>query len=309
MIAYKGFDKDLRCKGFQYEIGKTYEEPEAELCKCGFHACKYPLDVFRYYAPSSSRYCVVELEDVSESTDANETKCCAKKITILREITVNDMIQASVSYLKKHYNFNTTNTGSQSAATNTGDQSAATNTGYRSAATNTGDRSAATNTGEKSVASNTGNWSAATNTGFQSAASNTGNWSTATNTGNWSTATNTGSRSAATNTGYRSAATNTGDQSAATNTGSRSVASNTGFQSAATNTGDWGTAEVSCKESVAIVTGRQSKAAGNIGCWLVLTERDDEWHIVSMQAVKVDGKEILPNVYYTLIGGKVVEAE
>ena len=236
MIAYKGFDKNLKCKGFQYEIGKTYEEPEAELCKCGFHACKYPLDVFRYYAPSSSRYCVVELEDVSESTDANETKCCAKKITILREITVNDMIQASVSYLKKHYNFNTTNTG------------------YRSVATNTGDQSAATNTGSRSVATNTGNWSTATNTGEKSVASNTGNWSTA------------------------------------------------------TNTGDWGTAEVSCKESIAIVTGYQSKASGEIGCWLVLTERDDEWHIVSMQAVKVDGKEILPNVYYTLKDDKVVEA-
>ena len=263
MIAYKGFDKDLKCKGFQYEIGKTYEEPEAELCKCGFHACKYPLDVFRYYAPSSSRYCVVELEDVSESTDANETKCCAKKITILREITVNDMIQASVSYLKKHYNFNTTNTGSRSVATNTGDQSAA---------TNTGDQSAATNTGSRSVATNTGDWSAATNTGSRSVATNTGNWS------------------------------------AATNTGDRSVASNTGNWSTATNTGDWGTAEVSCKESIAIVTGYQSKASGEIGCWLVLTERDDEWHIVSMQAVKVDGKEILPNVYYTLKDDKVVEA-
>ena len=281
MIAYKGFDKDLKCKGFQYEIGKTYEEPEAELCKCGFHACKYPLDVFRYYAPSSSRYCVVELEDVSESTDANETKCCAKKITILREITVNDMIQASVSYLKKHYNFNTTNTG------------------YRSAATNTG---------EKSVASNTGNWSTATNTGSRSVATNTGDQSAATNTGSRSVATNTGDWSAATNTGSRSVATNTGDWSAATNTGDRSVASNTGNWSTATNTGDWGTAEVSCKESIAIVTGYQSKASGEIGCWLVLTERDDEWHIVSMQAVKVDGKEILPNVYYTLKDDKVVEA-
>ena len=281
MIAYKGFDKDLKCKGFQYEIGKTYEEPEAELCKCGFHACKYPLDVFRYYAPSSSRYCVVELEDVSESTDANETKCCAKKITILREITVNDMIQASVSYLKKHYNFNTTNTG------------------YRSAATNTG---------EKSVASNTGNWSTATNTGSRSVATNTGDQSAATNTGSRSVATNTGDWSAATNTGSRSVATNTGNWSAATNTGDRSVASNTGNWSTATNTGDWGTAEVSCKESIAIVTGYQSKASGEIGCWLVLTERDDEWHIVSMQAVKVDGKEILPNVYYTLKDDKVVEA-
>ena len=299
MIAYKGFDKDLKCKGFQYEIGKTYEEPEAELCKCGFHACKYPLDVFRYYAPSSSRYCVVELEDVSESTDANETKCCAKKITILREITVNDMIQASVSYLKKHYNFNTTNTGYRSAATNTGEKSVASNTGNWSTATNTGSRSVATNTGDQS---------AATNTGSRSVATNTGDWSAATNTGSRSVATNTGDWSAATNTGSRSVATNTGNWSAATNTGDRSVASNTGNWSTATNTGDWGTAEVSCKESIAIVTGYQSKASGEIGCWLVLTERDDEWHIVSMQAVKVDGKEILPNVYYTLKDDKVVEA-
>ena len=282
MIAYKGFDKDLKCKGFQYEIGKTYEEPEAELCKCGFHACKYPLDVFRYYAPSSSRYCVVELEDVSESTDANETKCCAKKITILREITVNDMIQASVSYLKKHYNFNTTNTGFQSAATNTGDWSVA------------------TNTGEKSVASNTGNWSTA---------SNTGNWSVASNTGNWSAATNTGNQSAATNTGEKSVASNTGNWSTATNTGDWSAATNTGNWSTATNAGDWGTAEVSCKESIAIVTGYQSKASGEIGCWLVLTERVANGCVLNMQAVKVDGNTIKPNVYYTLIGGKVVEAE
>ena len=281
MIAYKGFDKDLRCKGFQYEVGKTYEEPEAKLCECGFHACKYPLDVFRYYAPSSSRYCVVELEDVSES-NTDDSKCCGKKITILREITVNDMIQASVSYLKKHYNFNTTNTGNWSAATNTGSWSAATNTGEKSVASNTGDQSVAANTGDQSVATNTGDQSAATNTGSRSVASNTGDRSVATNTGNWSTATN------------------TGDWSAATNTGNWSTA---------TNTGDWGTAEVSCKESVAIVTGRQSKAAGNIGCWLVLTERATNGCVLNMQAVKVDGNTIKPNVYYTLIGGKVVEAE
>lgn len=64
MKAYKGFNRELRCKGFQYEVGKEYEEPEAELCKCGFHACENPLDVFCYYPPASSRYCEVEMDEV-----------------------------------------------------------------------------------------------------------------------------------------------------------------------------------------------------------------------------------------------------
>lgn len=65
MKAYKGFDKELKCRDFQYEVGKEYEETIAELCSCGFHACENPLDVFNYYEPASSRYCEVEMDEVS----------------------------------------------------------------------------------------------------------------------------------------------------------------------------------------------------------------------------------------------------
>lgn len=57
MKAYKGFDKDLKCRGFQYEIGKEYKEKKASLCNKGFHACEYPLDCFKYYEPNKSRFC------------------------------------------------------------------------------------------------------------------------------------------------------------------------------------------------------------------------------------------------------------
>ena len=285
MIVYKGTDKDMKCRGFQFELGKEYEEAEAKLCDKGFHGCEYPLDVFAHYAPADSRFFVADLDGVTDEMESDDTKRVGTKIKLRAEIGIPGIVKAAVEYIKEKAESSDNQTGDCSAATNTGDWSAATNTGYRSAATNTG------------------NWSAATNTGNRSAATNTGYRSAATNTGDRSAATNTGNRSAATNTGYRSAATNTGDCSAATNTGDCSAATNTGYRSAATVEG---------KESIAIVTGIDSKASGAIGCWLVLTERDgwngETYPIKEVRAVKVDGETIKPGVFYKLQNGEVVEA-
>ena len=207
MKCYKGFDKDLKCRDFQYEIGKEYEEERAEICDTGFHACENPLDVFGYYTPADSRYCEVELDANDQKSD--DSKRVGKKISIKAEIGIAGIIKAGLEYIKDQVNWDDdkkSNTGNRSAATNTGDQSAATNTGDWSAATNTGDQSAATNTGNRSAATNTGDWSAATNTGDRSAATNTGNRSAATNTGNQSAATVEGKESVAMAIGYNSKA-------------------------------------------------------------------------------------------------------
>ena len=196
MKAYKGFNKDMTCQGFQYEEGKTYETDEAKMCESGFHACEDPLDCFSYYYPAESVYREVEIEDNGER-QSNDTKVVGKKITIGAEISVPLIAKAHVEWIKEKIT-------NEKVESNTGSRSVATNTGYWSAATNTGD------------------WSAATNTGYQSAA---------TNTGSRSVATNTGSQSAATNTGYRSVATNTGDWSAASVKGKESVAIVTGYHS------------------------------------------------------------------------------
>ena len=173
MKAYKGFDENLKCKDFQYEIGKTYEEPEAKLCEKGFHACEFPLDIFGYYPPSCSRFAEVELDDVFDEK-SGDSKRFGKKIRVKAEIGIAGIVKASVDYIKEHATSVHDETGYCSAATNTGYYSAATNTGDRSAATNTGYCSAATNTGNRSAATNTGNCSAATNTGYCSAATNAG---------------------------------------------------------------------------------------------------------------------------------------
>lgn len=101
MKAYKGFDKDLECRDFQYEIGKEYEEETASLCNSGFHACEYPLDCFGYYPPADSRFCEVEIEDNGERND-DDTKVCGKKIKVCAEIGIAGIIKAAFSYVKEH---------------------------------------------------------------------------------------------------------------------------------------------------------------------------------------------------------------
>ena len=284
ITGFKGFDKDLKCRDYQYEVGKKFEEEgKIEACSKGFHFCENPLDVLGYYPPygekGSNRYCIVKGSG-NIDRDGDDTKVACSKLYISAEIGLKGIIEAGVKFILDKVNWK---------------DNKKSNTGYQSAATNTGNRSAATNTGDRS---------AATNTGYQSAATNTGNYSAATNTGDYSAATNTGNRSAATNTGYQSAATNTGDRSAATNTGNYSAATNTGNRSAA---------EVTGKESIAIVTGKDSKAKGSIGCWIVLTERG-EWDgnvypIKEVKAVRVDGEIIKPDTYYKLINGEVIPCE
>ena len=202
--AYKGFNDKLQCTPrnnvFQYEVGKEYATDAAELCESGFHACEFPLDVFRYYAPSDSRYCEVEL-DATDEQRHDGSKRTGKKIKIGAEIGLDGIIKAGVKLILEKAESCDKGTDNQSAATNTGDWSAATNTGDRS------------------------------------------------------------------------------------------------------------TAAVSGKSSVAISTGRESKAKGALGCGIVLCEYDGDGLLSHIAARIVDGVEILPDTYYTLRGGKLVQAE
>ena len=299
--GYKGFDKKLKCRDFQYEIGKEYFTDKAVACETGFHFCENPFDVLNYYSPCDdtgtlNRFCEVEGSGDFDKSESDKT--CCTHLKVKAEIGLQGLIKAGVKFILDRVKWE------DNKQSNTGDRSAATNTGYCSAATNTGYCSAATNTGYCSAATNTGDRSAATNTGNRSAATNTGDCSAATNTGNRSAATNTGDYSAATNTGYCSAATNTGNRSAATNTGNCS---------AATNTGDCSAASVEGKESIAIVTGKDSKAKGSLGCWIILTERGewdgDTYPILDVKSFKVDGEAIKADTWYKLIDGKAVEVE
>ena len=158
MKGYKGFDKNFRCRGFQFKVGETYKiDGEIKICERGFHFCDEPLAVFEYYEPANSRFALVEA--TGDIVADGKHKFCTNELVIIKEITLDELIKSATNFKK---------------LLNTGDWSVATNTGNRSAATNTGDCSVATNTGNRSVATNTGDCSAAIVAGKNSVAVVTG---------------------------------------------------------------------------------------------------------------------------------------
>ena len=137
--CFKGFDKDLKCRDFQYEVGGEYTEESADICNKGFHACESPLEVFGYYAPGSgARYCEVELDANEQKSD--DSKRVGKHIKIGAEIGIAGLVKAHFEYVNKRVKESVGN-GDSKAAT-AGSYGAAT-AGYRGAAT-AGDRGAAT---------------------------------------------------------------------------------------------------------------------------------------------------------------------
>ncbi|MCK8814510.1 hypothetical protein MY775_06210 [Haemophilus influenzae] len=137
IIAYKGFKQDWTCRGYQYEVGKTYEHKgNVKACESGFHACEYPLDVLSYYSPAVSKFAVVKMSGET-SKDSDDTKIASAKITIETEINLPEMIKKAVEWIKGKVDWDAakvSNTGDLSVATNTGDWSAAEVSGKQSIA-------------------------------------------------------------------------------------------------------------------------------------------------------------------------------
>lgn len=103
--GYKGFDKDMKCRGLQYEIGKEMVEDKAELCDCGLHFCENPHDVFEYYgAGNGNRFAVAEATDVSDER-GDDSKRVAKRLTVKAEISVFEICKIAVSTFFENFGF------------------------------------------------------------------------------------------------------------------------------------------------------------------------------------------------------------
>ena len=216
IIAYKATDKNMMCRGKQYEVGKTYREGKADCCHAGMHACEVPFDVLHYYHVSNgARFFQVECGgEVDKSGEDSKFACT--ELTVKGELKLTDMLKIGVKAVMKRVKEKTA--------------------------------------GAKETAAS-GNCSTGAASGYYSTGAASGNYSTGAASGNYSSA------------------------------------------------------EVSGKNSIAVANGYNSKARGSVGCYIVLTEYDDDGKFLLAKMARVDGTVIKDGVWYTLKKGEFVEAE
>ena len=130
--SYKGFNKDMTCRGFQYEEGKEYEESNALVCENGFHTCEYPLDCLGYYSPSESVYHEVE-QSGKLSKESDDTKVASTKIKIGAKLSIAGLVEAAIEYTKERVKPEADSDDYKGASSATGDYGASSATGYKGA--------------------------------------------------------------------------------------------------------------------------------------------------------------------------------
>ena len=272
ITSYKGFNKDMTCRDFQYKEGESYEEPSAKACEREFYAYEYPLDCLDYYSPNESVYHVVEQSgEISRHSD--DTKVTSTKIKIGAEINIAGLVKAAIEYTMKRVNPEAKADERQGASSATGDYGASSATGNYGASSATGYYGASAATGYKGASSATGNYGASSATGYKGASSATGDYGASSATGNC------GASSA---TGYKGAS-SAGD--------SESVAVAWGYHGKAKG-----------------VLGSYLVLADWEGdeddYW-----HQNLWQLKGAKMVQVDGKDIKPDTFYTMRNGEIIEAE
>ena len=269
MRAFKGFNKDLTCRGYQYEEGKEFHTERAECCDTGFHACEYPLDCFGYYDPAHSVFHEVELSGEMDKSGDN-TKVCATDIKIGARLSIAGLVKMAIDFTMSKVN---KEAGSDERH------------GFASA---TGDYGASSATGDYGASSATGDYGASSATGYKGASSATGNCGASSATGDYGASSATGNCGASSATGYK---------------GASSVSDPTGVAVA------WGheARAKGCKGAHLILSDWKYVGARYSDGDYVDPYDKESWELTGAKMVVVDGEKIKEDTYYRCIEGEIIE--
>ena len=280
ITAYKGFDKDLKCRGFQYEIGKEYELSNGEpvsVCSNGFHACESPLEVLDYYFMDGhanlSRFCEVE-QSGEFSKEVDSTKVASSKIKIKKEITFSDLIELSAEWLKEK----TSNDrgGNCTKIVSSSDDAKIASSGECAQIGSSGDCAQIGSSGDYAKIGSSGNYAQIGSSGYSSQIGSSG------------------------------------DFAKIGSSGDNARIASSGDTAKIGSSGDYAQVDSTGEDSVIMCAGHNSWAKAKKGSWITLVEWyiDEETEKMKPKCVKaeyVDGERIKEDTWYKLVDGEFVE--
>jgi len=275
IIAYKGFDKNLKCRDFQYEVGKEYEmDGDIKCCERGFHACESPLEVFDHYDMLTSRFAKVEQSgDIDK--EENTTKVCSSKIKVKAELKLADIINLGVEWIK-----DVTSPSKLKKETDLND--------------------------------NGNNYAQIGSSGYYAQIGSSGYYAQIGSSGYSAQIGSSGDSAQIGSSGYYAQIGSSGDYAQIGSSGDYAKIGSSGDSAQIGSSGYYAKIESTGKHSVVMAAGNNSIAKAKIGSWITLAEWDcidGVWIPICVKTEKVDGEHIKADTFYELIDGEFKEVD
>ena len=318
--AYKGFDKNMQCRGYQYEVGKEYDmDGEIKCCDRGFHACKSPMEVWDYYDMLNSRFAEVEQSGKIDE-DGNSTKVCSSHIKIKAELKLADIINIGVEWLKDI----TSPTKVKATGTlndNGGDSAKIGSSGDSAQIGSSGDSAQIGSSGYSAKIGSSGDYAKIGSSGYSAKIGSSGDYAKIGSSGDYAQIGSSGDYAKIGSSGYYAKIGSSGNSAKIGSSGDSAKIGSSGDSAKIGSSGDYakiGSSGYSAQidstgeDSIIMCAGNKSKAKAKIGSWITLAEwkwSDDKnrYVPVCVKTEYVDGENIKADTWYQLENGKFVE--
>ena len=311
IIAYKGFDKNLKCRGFQYEVGKEYEmDGDIKCCERGFHACESPLEVFDHYDMLNSRFAEVEQSGEIDKEE-NTTKVCSSKIKIKAELNLADIVKLGVEWIKdvtspaklqKETDLN--DNGNNSAQIgSSGDYAQIGSSGDYAQIGSSGYYAQIGSSGYSAQIGSSGYSAQIGSSGYYAKIGSSGDYAKIGSSGYSAQIGSSGDYAKIGSSGYSAKIGSSGDYAKIGSSGYSAQIGSSGYSAQIESTGN---------HSVVMAAGNDSIAKAKIGSWITLAEWDCINGVripICVKTEKVDGERIKADTFYKLINGEFKEVE
>ena len=294
ITSYKGFGKNMQCRGFQYEVGKEYEmDGEIKCCNRGFHACKSPIEVWDYYDMLNSRFAEVEQSGKIDEEEKS-TKICSSRIKIKAELKLADIINIGVEWLK--------DITSPSKVKTDGELN---DNGYR--------RKQIGSSGDYAKIGSSGYYAQIGSSGYYAQIGSSGNSAQIGSSGDSAKIGSSGDSAKIGSSGNSAQIGSSGDSAKIGSSGNSAKICSSGDYAQIGSSGNYAKIDSTGEDSVIMCAGNSSIAKAKVGSWITLTEwkwSDEKKHNVPVcvKTEYVDGEDIKADTWYQLKNGKFVEA-